>query len=109
MRFFFTSCKKPHLGKIIPVFSYICNIKRLAGSSAPGVQAFQNPRSSDPRRAGFSESEVLSNQNDMDASGMAREARDQKLTADRVRRLTVHAFTGLKAGSIEVKSLRVDR
>ena len=45
----------------------------------------------------------------MDPPGMSGKARDQELTADRVRRFAVHAGTCLRAGRIEPESLRVDR
>ena len=56
-----------------------------------------------------SESQVVVHKDHMDPSGVSGKARYQELTADRVRRLAVHAGTCLRAGRIEPESLRVDR
>ena len=45
----------------------------------------------------------------MDPVRMSGISRDQELTADGIRRLTIEAFSGLLAGSLDVESLGVDR
>ena len=56
-----------------------------------------------------SESERIVDENDVDATFVTRKPRNQKLTADRIRRLAVHAGAGLGARGGEPEPLRVDR
>ena len=54
-------------------------------------------------------SKCVVNEDHVDSVGMSGESGDQELAADGIRRLTIEAFSGFFAGSLDVESLGVDR